>query len=447
MPTKRINKSTVDGAHPGPKDLLLWDDKLPGFGLKVTPAGSKVYLFQYRLHGGRAGKVRRFTIGKHGALTPDQARTRASALSAQVTQGADPQGDKTIKRREAVELAFPAYLDSYASDCLKTGWKASAGEVEAMLRNHALPSLKAKSLPEITRADIAAVMRPVKKHPALASKLFAVLRHLFRHAVSEGDLPTSPMEGMKPPPVPKARDRVLEDWELVLLWKAAGVVGYPFGPMVRNLMLTGQRREEVAALPWAELRQGEAMWQLPGDRAKNGQPVDTPLSSLVVAELNALSKGDKWPRRGFVFTTTGKAFFSGYSKAKKRLDAAVAKLNDGTALERWTLHDLRRTLATGMQRLGVRFEVTEAILNHVSGSRSGVAGVYQRHHWGPEKRTALGLWSAHVSAVIAGFSPAAFATKGDPEGHEGWRNFVTVWAVRDGPPDNDRNVIQLSASA
>jgi integrase len=122
-----------------------------------------------------------------------------------------------------------------------------------------------------------------------------------------------------------------------------------------------------------------------------------------VAEIGALaSKADKWPRRGLLFTTTGKTPVSGFSKAKKRLDAAIARLNEGEALEDWTLHDLRRTLATGMQRLGVRFEVTEAILNHVSGSRSGVAGIYQRHDWRPEKQTALQAWSDHIERLMSG---------------------------------------------
>lgn len=400
MPTARINKSNVDALARGPKDVFLWDDRLAGFGLKVTPANSRVYLFQYRMRGGRGAKVRRYTIGKHGALTPDQARSEANRLAMLVKQGIDPQADKVEKKRQAVDLAFPAYLDEFARDCLAANWKGSAPEVEAMLRNHALPTLKSKALPEITRTDIAAVIRPVKKKPALASKLFAVLRYLFRHAVSEGDLTSSPMEGMKPPHAPAARDRVLEDWELALVWKAAVVVGNPFGSMVRLLMLTGQRREEVAGLPWSELRQQETLWKLPADRSKNGQAVDTPLPSLAVALLGALAKGDKWPKRGWVITTTGKVPFSGYSKAKSRLDVEITKLNSGEALERWTLHDLRRTLATGMQRLGIRFEVTEAILNHVSGSRSGVAGIYQRHDWGPEKVRALQAWSDHIEGLI-----------------------------------------------
>lgn len=402
MPTARINKSSVDALARSLKDTFLWDDKIAGFGLKATPAGAKVYLYQYRMHGGRGAKVRRYTIGKHGALSPDQARTEANRLAMLVKQGIDPQADKVEKKRQAVDLAFPAYLDEFARDCLAASWKGSAPEVEAMLRNYALPMLKSKALPEITRTDIAAVMRPVKKKPALASKLFAVLRYLFRHAVSEGDLTTSPMEGMKPPPVPAARDRVLEDWELALVWKAAVEVGDPFGSMVRLLLLTGQRREEVAGLPWSELRQHEALWKLPADRSKNDQALDTPLPSLAIDLLGALAKGDKWPRRGWVISTTGKVPFSGYSKAKTRLDAALAKLNDGESLERWTLHDLRRTLATGMQRLGIRFEVTEAILNHVSGSRSGVAGIYQRHDWGPEKVSALQAWSDHIARLLSG---------------------------------------------
>lgn len=399
MATGRINKSAVDGQNPSARDTFLWDDRIAGFGLKVTPAGSKVYLFQYRL-GGRGAKVRRYTIGKHGSLTPDAARKEAERLAMLVAQDIDPQTAKAQRRREAIDLAFPTYLDDFAKDCLTANWKGSASEVEAMLRTYALPYLRSKSLPEITRTDIAAIMRPVKKRQALASKLFAVLRYMFRHAVSEGDLDRSPMEGMKSPPLPAARDRVLEDWELALIWKAAVAMGNPFGAMVRLLMVTGQRREEVSGLPWAELRQDEAIWKLPGERAKNGQPVDTPLSTLAVEVLGSLSKGDKWSRRGWVISTTGTVPFSGFSKAKKKLDAKISELNEGEALDRWTLHDLRRTLATGMQRLGVRFEVTEAILNHVSGSRSGVAGVYQRHDWGPEKVRALQSWSDHIRGLL-----------------------------------------------
>jgi integrase len=405
MATGRLTKQTVNAIAPGPKDRLVWDARLPGFGLKVTPAGSKVFVYQYRL-GGRAAKVRRYTIGKYGALTPDKARCEAERLAMLVAQGIDPQRQKVERQRQAIVLAFKDYAERFDRDCLKVKWKASRDDAWSTVERFAVPVLRDKPLPQITRADIRDVLTPVRDRPATARKLFAILRRMFTWAISEGDLEVSPLVGMEAPPAPPSRDRWLEDWELALIWRAAGGLGYPFGPFVRLLILTGARREEAAALPWDELRQGEAMWSLPAERAKNGLASGIPLSSRAVDEISTLAKrkgkADKWPRRGLLFTTTGETSVSGYSRAKKRLDAKIAKLNDGDSLAHWKLHDLRRTLATGMQRLGVRFEVTEAILNHVSGSRSGVAGVYQRHDWALEKRAALQAWSDHIERLLSG---------------------------------------------
>lgn len=405
MAKAKITKQSVDGTHPGAKDKLVWDSKLAGFGLKVTPAGNKVFVFQYRL-GGRGAKVRRYTIGKFGKLTADKARGEAERLAMLVAQGIDPQRQKVEQQRQAIDLAFDKYVDRFERDCLKVKWKASHDEAKAMLDRYALPVLKDKPLPDISRADIRAAMAALRDKPAAASKFFAILRRLFNWAVSEGDIATSPLDGMEPPPVPVSRDRVLDDEELTLVWRATHSIGDLFGPMVRLLILTGARREEVAALPWDELRHKDRIWTLPADRAKNDEAVSTPLSSLAVAEISTLAakigKYEKWPRKGLLFSTTGVTPVSGYSKAKSRLDEAIIKLNDGAALPRWTLHDLRRTLATGMQRLGVRFEVTESILNHVSGSRSGISGIYQRYDWGPEKKAALQAWSDHIERVLSG---------------------------------------------
>lgn len=402
MASGNVTKGNVDALQAGERDAFLWDKRLPGFGVKITPKGSRVYLYQYRM-GGRGSKVRRYTIGKHGPLTPEAARKEAQRLSLLVAQGEDPQGNKVQRQRISVELAFPAYLDHFVEHCLKVDWKASAGEVEAMLRTYALPVLKSKALPDITRADVSAVLRPLRTKPASHSKLFAILRRLFRWAISEGDLTTgSPMADMEAPPPPPSRKRVLKDWELRLVWGAAEGLGYPFGPMVRLLILTGQRRNEVSGMPWKELDHRERLWSLPAERAKNGEATNVPLSPGTMDELGGIAKSKgktDWPRTGYVFTTTGKSPVSGYSRAKSRLDKLVAEANNGRALDDWTLHDLRRTLATGMQRLGVRFEVTEAILNHKSGSRSGVAGVYQLHEWAEEKRSALDAWAQHVVAL------------------------------------------------
>lgn len=407
MATGRINKTSVDAAKRAGKDWLLWDDKLPGFGLKVTPSGSKVFIYQYRI-GGRGAKVRRYTLGKLGKLTPDAARKDAEDLARQVSKGIDPQREKVAKARQAADLAFNGYAKIFVDDCLKVKWKSSHEAGEAHLRLHVTPILGSKPLPEINRADIRAVLKPLKSKPATASYTFAVMRRLFRWAVSQGDLQTSPIDGMEPPPVPVSRDRVLNDAELAVVWRAADHLGYPFGPMVRLLITTGTRRDEVAGLEWSELNRDAQLWTLPAARAKNGTATSIPLSDRAVAELDALAKRagkDKgWPRKGFVLSTTGETGVSGFSRAKSRLDKLVAKLaaaeDEPITVGEWRLHDLRRTLATGMQRLGVRFEVTEAILNHVSGSRSGVAGIYQRHDWGPEKATALQAWSDHLTSIL-----------------------------------------------
>jgi integrase len=407
MATGRINKSSVDATHPAEKEVLLWDDKIAGFGLKVTPTGAKTYLFQYRL-GGRAGKTRRVTIGKHGALTPDGARKEAERLVRLIAQGLDPQQQKQDNARKSVDLAFKGYAATFVEDCLKVRWKASYKDGEALLRLYAIPALGSKPLHEINRADIRAVLNKAKGKVATSRNLFAVLRRLFRWAVSQGDIESSPLNGMEPPPLPVKRDRVLPDAELRLAWQAAEELGYPFGPFVRLLIVTGQRLEEVSGLDWSELTKASAMWALPASRAKNGNASMVPLSKLAVTELNALAKRsgrkDGWPRTGFVFSTTGKTSVSGHSRAKRRLDKEMAllakKSEDVRAIAPWRFHDLRRTLATGMQRLGVRFEVTEAILNHVSGSKAGVAGVYQLHDWGPEKKAALAAWSDHVEGLL-----------------------------------------------
>lgn len=407
MAKGRINKSNVDALRPGVAEVVLWDDKVAGFGLKVMPSGTKTYLFQYRL-GGRAGRTRRVTIGKHGSLTPDKARKQAEDLAGLVSNGVDPQQLKQDNARKAVDLAFKGYAQSFVDECLKVRWKTSHKDGEALLRLYAIPVLGNKPLHEINRSDIKAVLQKAKGKVATSRNLFAVLRRLFRWAVSEGDIAVSPVTGMEPPPLPVKRDRVLSDQELKLAWQASDKLGYPFGPFVRLLIVTGQRLEEVSGLEWSELDKGRREWLLPAERAKNDTASIVPLPDLAVKEIDALGKRakrkDGWPRKGFVFSTTGETSISGHSRAKRRLDREIAMLAakeaDLPPIAAWRYHDLRRTLATGMQRLGVRFEVTEAILNHVSGAKSGVAGVYQRHDWGPEKRTALQAWSDHVAALL-----------------------------------------------
>jgi integrase len=194
---------------------------------------------------------------------------------------------------------------------------------------------------------------------------------------------------VKPQPE-KSRDRVLSDEELKRVWEAAGEIGWPFGPIIRLLILTGARREEIGGLRWSEIK-GDRI-ELSGDRTKNGKPHIIPLSAPAITIIEGLHHvhGSK-----FVFTVTGETPVSGFSKVADRFESMLA-------LPDWRLHDLRRTVATGLQRLGVRLEVTESVLGHTSGSRAGIVGIYQRHTWSDEKRAALDAWARHVESLVEG---------------------------------------------
>jgi integrase len=392
MPTGRINKTSVDALSPASGELFLWDEDLRGFGVKATPSGAKSYLVQYRI-GGRGAKVKRYTIGRHGSpWTADTARSEAKRLLIEVGQGIDVAAAKQERSRRAPDLAFKEYAARFVERCLKERWERSWQDAEAALDLHVISVLRDKPLPEIGRSDLKEVLDRLRGRTATRRKVYAILRRMFRWAVSEGDLERNPLAGLEAPPIPQSRDRVLADWELQLVFEAAGNLGQPFGSLIRLLMLTGQRMQELAAASWSELDRVEAVLSIPAARAKNRKATDVPLSAAAIAEIDRVAGGEKWPVKGLVFTTTGKTPVSGFSRAKRQIDLQVAKIqregDEDRTVGQWRYHDLRRTLATGMQRLGVRFEVTEAILNHISGSKGGVAGIYQRHDWKDEKRVA-----------------------------------------------------------
>jgi integrase len=394
MPTARLTKRSVDLVEPSSKDIFLWDDEIRGFGLRVTPKGSRSYILQYRM-GGREARTCRYTIGGHGSpWTPDLARKEAQRLLVMVRQGTDPVQANKERRRQAVELAFDLYVDSFIDLYLKKRWKQwklGAG----VLRREAVPVLRSKALPRIVRSDLNPIWDALQNRPAVARLTHATLRKLFRWAVSRGDVDRSPLEGVEaPPPVP-SRERVLSDEELSLVWRGSDELGRPFAQFIKLLILTGQRREEVASISWDELDQQEASWTIPSTRTKNRNPNLVPLSPAALEIVSELAGAKEWPKRGYLLTTTGRTPVSGFTKPKRRLDDLMAT-ELGDRFDHWRLHDLRRTLATGLQRLGVRFEVTEAVLNHVSGSRGSIAGVYQRYNWAAEKKAALDAWANHV---------------------------------------------------
>lgn len=432
MAIGKITKRSVD-AVPAPElgskeRAYLWDVEVKGFGLMVTDKGNRSYLLQYRI-GGREGQTRRFTIGKHGSpWTPDTARKRAIELLEQVRRQIDPfdaekERVRTDKERQRItaesdeaasKLAFSAFADRFIERYAKVEQPKSWRDTDSIFRRDLKPHFEDKTLPTIRPADIVQLLDKVQaRGDSAAIKAYKALRVMFGWAVAKHEIDTSPMQHMKPPASIASRKRCLTDHELRLLWNAANNLGWPFGPIVHLLILTGQRRDEVADLRWPELNLTDRQWHLPDERAKNDEEHLVPLGPQTMAILSNLPRVAS--REKLVFTTTGKTPVSGFSKIKERLDDAMLASLRKEALERgataeeaaelvlepWRFHDLRRTLASGCQRLGVRLEVSEAILNHTSGTRSGIAGVYHVYRFEDEKRSALEAWDRHVKSVMS----------------------------------------------
>jgi integrase len=231
---------------------------------------------------------------------------------------------------------------------------------------------------------------------------------MCKWAIGRGIIERSPCDGVTPPSPENKRERVLADIEIKRVWESAEALGQPFGPIVKLLLLTGARRDEVAGMRWSEVNLEARTWTIASERSKNDRTHVIPLSDTAMVILESL------PRIGrvdFVFSTTGHTAVSGFSRMKATIDGLISeRLSEEAeargdvpdAMTDWILHDLRRTLATNLQKLGVRLEVTEAVLNHVSGSRAGVVGVYQRHDWATEKRQALDAWARRLETIISG---------------------------------------------
>lgn len=410
MANEKLSKRVVDAAQPKASgDTFVWDIGLKGFGLRITPRGVKSYVIQYRVDGGPA---KRMTIGIHGSpWSPAEARAFAEDFLYQVRRGLDPVAEKRQAKKEAEQLAFDSYSDRFLDLYVKHQWRGTWRRGENIL-NILKKHFGNKALTAIKRKDVMALLDGYVDRPGQRKLIHSTIRKLFNWAVDQGDLEVSPIAGTKAPKAVPARKRVLSREELVCVWLASGELGDVFRPIVRLLILTLQRRGEVASLDWAELDLGQAIWELPGERAKNGEEHRVPLCTLALAELEEFEA----KQRGLVFSTTGTTAASGFSKAKRALDKRSLEIMkeraakrgesvEGIVFPNWRYHDLRRTGATYMQALGVPVEVTEAVLNHISGTRAGVAGVYNRYRYDPEKRRALDNWALYLENLVKGNEP------------------------------------------
>lgn len=407
MPNQSITLRTIQSVTPDPhRDIYVWDPRLKGFGLRITPRGAQSFVFQYRVDGGPA---RRKTIGPVGSpWTPATARKEAERLLVQVYQGIDPVEAKREAKRKKETLNFRTYSERFVELYLKPNWRGTWGSAQCTINNVFIPRWGNRPVHEITRADIVKVLDEYSDRPARRKEIHSLLRKFFNWATDRQDIDVSPLAGMKAPKAVPSRRRVLSDEEVVALWRATENSGWPWGPFVRMLILTMQRRQEVAEMDWSEIDLTARRWTLPADRAKNDQEHVIPLTSLALAELQLL--GPK--RKGLVFTTTGTTPVSGFFKGRVALHKDMIaylrakQVEEGgdpgeVEVPNWRLHDIRRTGATHLQSLRVPVEVTESVLNHISGTRAGVAGIYNRYKYDDEKRTALDAWDEKLQSLLS----------------------------------------------
>jgi integrase len=351
----------------------MWDTTCVGFGARRQTNGCFYYI-RYRHNGTQIVR----SIGRHGSpWTPDTARAKARQLLGVVAGGADPFAQSLGAETFGAEIE--RYLDRKQASMKPRSFE----EVKRFLTKHATP-LHRLRLGDIDRRTIAALLAEIERSrgPVSRNRARSALSAFFGWAVMEGVLETNPVQGTAKASENGSRERVLAQDELRKLWLA--LPSSHFGDVLRLLALTGQRRDEIGKLQWSEVDLGRKLITLPPARTKNTRQHELPLSHQALVILA------RQPRRGeFVFGERG---FGNWGAPKTALDQRVG-------IAEWHLHDLRRTCATGMAELGVQPHIIEAVLNHVSGHKAGVAGIYNRARYEGEIRDALQRWADHVERI------------------------------------------------
>ena len=375
---------------PGKSEITYWDEDLGGFGLRIRQGGSRTWVYQYDI----GQRTRKMTLGALAALSPARARAAANDLHAKVRLGLDPATEKGERRTQAsVSEALRTYL-AHQRTHLK--WRSYV-EVERHLLKHCKP-LHSLPLAKVDRRTVATRISAIvtSSGNVTANRVRASLAAFFAWSMREGLLDSNPVIGTNRQPE-KSRERVLSDAELKIIWDALGRDDY--STVVRLLMLTGQRADEIASLRWSEIVDDEI--RLPAERTKNSRAHYVPIAPAVQSILAGRERRED---DEFVFGRRQGRPFRGWGVCKAALDQRIK--DTGAKLEHWTHHDLRRTMATRMAESGTAPHIIEAILNHVSGHKAGVAGIYNRASYEPQKRIALEKWAEHVEALVSGKRPA-----------------------------------------
>ena len=390
MPTIHMTKSAVDALKAASKDTVYWDAGLPGFGVKVTPRGRKVFVVLYRI-GGAGSRLRKYTIGPYGRVTLQMARAEAQKVLAARLEGRDPATEKRESKRrmtaDRVDDLIEVFIVQHVSKTRK------AAEISRLLRREVVSRWGNRCVHAIGKRDIVELASEIAQRgtPMAANTLLKVIKTFLNWCVGRAVIDASPAEGVPLPGKEVARDRVLTNNELASVIRAARQIGGAYGGIVEMLALTGQRREEVAQMVGDEIDFNSRTWTLPGSRTKNGKPHIVHLSEACIKLIKRASRSGS-----YVFSISGVRPFQNFTNAKRALD----ELSGVTG---WRLHDLRRTCVSGMARLGVPPHVADKILNHQSGTISGVAAVYQRHDFLAERKLALERWGQYIETLVGEF--------------------------------------------
>jgi integrase len=378
FPDMKLTKANVTklALLPGRDEALFWDEDVRGFGLRIRKGGSRVFVFQYKI----GSRTRRITLGHCSALDPATARKTASEFYARAKLGHDPAAERDQRRTDET---FGTYIKAFLSWQRDRVRASTLRHLERHLLINVAP-LHRLPFAAVSRREVATQLSRLSEHsPVQAnrtrSSVASYLSWAMREGLTEGNAALLTNKNAE-----QTRERVLSKDEVRTLWNALPPGDY--ADIVKVLLLTGQRATEIADLRWDEIANGAI--KLPAARTKNRRPHTIPMSTTVRAILDARQQNG----REHVFGM-GQRGFSGWSKAKARLDEAI-KIPD------WRVHDLRRSCATGLGELGVYPHVIEAILNHVSGTRSGVAGLYNKAAHETEKAAALQRWAEHVAAIV-----------------------------------------------
>ena len=390
----KISKAGVDALKPG--DILA-DTEIKGFVARRLPSGVVTYGLRYRI----AGRQRWLALGLHGRVTPDKARRLAKQRVGQVAHDRDPAGEREAERAKAEAAKIStvnALLDAFLERHVRKNGLRTAGEIERTFDKYVRPRIGSRVIYGIRRRDIVEMLDAIDNDhgPVMADRTLSRLRKAFNWQATRDDEFVPPLvTGMgRTKTSERARKRILDDQEIRDLWIALDTAVAPscYPAYIRTLLLTAQRRTEVARMRWQEI-DGSA-WTIPAERYKTNFSNTVPLTNAVLPLLGE-------PLKGFVFSSTGgRKPFSGYSKAKRALNEAIAKLrkkDERKPMSPWVLHDLRRTARSLMSRAGVSADVGERVIGHVI---PGVRGVYDRHTFLDEKRDALERLAALVAQIL-----------------------------------------------